>query len=99
MDEVEESVSKVTDIDLSVAVQFEDIVSQMMDQIHNKTQLMGNFFHRFIALHNDQNETIGLQRFKNRIDGMQSLLVKSFGQSTSKMGIDNRQADTSVELF
>lgn len=96
--EVTEKIHKLT-MDGVVAVQFEDIVSQMMDQIHHKTQFLGNFFQRFVALHNDHNESIGLQRFKKRIDGMQGLLNKSVAQTAPKIGSDDSGAEASVELF
>jgi len=96
--EVTEKIHQLT-MEGVVAVQFEDIVSQMMDQIHSKTQLMANFFHKFVALHNDHEETSGLQRFQKRIEGMQTLLIKSPTQSLSKMTMDDAYEETSVELF
>ncbi len=82
-----------------MAVQFEDIVGQMMDQLHVKTQSMEDFFQRFIALHNDHKEAAGLQRFKNRIDGMQKLLNTSSANSNAKAQFETTKDATSVELF
>jgi methyl-accepting chemotaxis protein len=96
--EVTEKIHKLT-MDGVVAVQFEDIVSQMMDQIHHKTQFLSNFFQLFVALHNDHKESSGLQRFKKRIDGMQRLLINSVSQSAPKTGSDDTGAEASVELF
>lgn len=96
--EVTENIHKLT-MDGVVAVQFEDIVSQMMDQIHHKTQFLGNFFQRFVALHNDHTDKIGLQRFKKRIDGMQGLLNKSVLQTAPKIGSNDSETEASVELF
>ena len=61
--EVTEEIHKLT-MEGVMAVQFEDIVTQMMDRILDKTLSLSQFFLRFMELHNDRNETSGLHRFQ-----------------------------------
>ena len=56
-----------------LAMQFEDIVTQMMNRISQKTLNVGQYLHAFIGLHQDQGETDGLQRFKLRSQRLLSL--------------------------
>lgn len=77
-----------------IAVQFEDIASQMMNSILGKTGALSDFFHRFMELHNDRDETNGMQRFKKRIDGMQVLL-----SSVASPTICKHSQEAGVELF
>ncbi len=60
-----------------LAMQFEDIVSQMMERISRKTLNAGQFLHSFVTLHQDPNETDGLQRFRTRSQRLLSLMVES----------------------
>lgn len=93
--QVTEEIHKLT-MEGVMAVQFEDIVTQMMDRILDKTLSLSQFFLRFMELHNDRNETSGLQRFNKRIEGMQSLLthkpLSSFNDVVEK-------SNQEVELF
>lgn len=93
--EVTEKIHKLT-MEGVIAVQFEDIVNQMMDRILHKTVSLGDFFNRFMELHNDSNESSGLQRFNKRIDGMQSLLTSptQFASEAAK-----GRGSVEVELF
>ncbi len=60
-----------------LAMQFEDIVSQMMNRITQKTLNVGEYLHAFLNLHQDRHETDGLQRFKHRTEKLLALLVES----------------------
>jgi methyl-accepting chemotaxis protein len=79
-----------------LAMQFEDIVSQMMERISRKTVNTGEFLHAFVTLHHDQNDSNGLHRFQHRTRKLQDLMAAERQR--------NEQASqaapaTSVELF
>lgn len=78
-----------------MAVQFEDIVVQIMDGIVAKTSTIGGFFQEFIALHNDAHEVNALTRFGHRNQRLQDMLL-----SQSATAVKHRKAnDFDVELF
>lgn len=60
-----------------LAMQFEDIVTQMIDRIGQRTTNVGEYLHAFLKLHQDQHETNGLERFRNRSRHLVDLLVNS----------------------
>lgn len=78
------------------AMQFEDIVSQMMNKITQNTQSVGEYMHRFLRLHQDQDETDGLQRFKSRIQRLKSLMAES---ELNKKSLKHSEKQLSVEIF
>ena len=49
-----------------MAMQFEDIVSQMITRISQRTKHVGSYMHAFLNLHHDQTQTDGIQRFRTR---------------------------------
>ena len=59
-----------------MAMQFEDIVTQMMTRISQRTINVGEYMHAFLALQHD-NEANGLQRFRTRSQKLVQLLVNS----------------------
>ena len=63
-----------------MAMQFEDIVTQMMDRINQRASNVGEYMHAFLALHHD-NEADGLQRFRHRSQKLVELLVNSHVKS------------------
>lgn len=63
-----------------MAMQFEDIVSQMMERVGQRTTNVGEYMHAFLALHQD-NESDGLQRFRKRSQKLVELLVNSHVKS------------------
>ena len=63
-----------------MAIQFEDIVTQMMTRISQRTHNVGDYMHAFLALQHD-NETNGLQRFRKRSQKLVELLVNSHTRS------------------
>ena len=65
-----------------MAMQFEDIVTQMMDRINQRANNVGEYMHAFLALHQD-NETDGLQRFRHRSQKLVQLLVNSHVKSVA----------------
>ncbi|PPD32639.1 MAG: hypothetical protein CTY19_10945 [Methylomonas sp.] len=93
--EVTEKIHKLT-MEGVMAVQFEDIVTQMMDRILDKTLSLSQFFLRFMELHNDRNETSGYHRFNKRIEGMQSLLTH---KPLSNLNNPAEKSNQEVELF
>ncbi len=85
-----------------LAMQFEDIVTQMMNRISQKTLNVGQYLHAFIGLHQDQGETDGLQRFKLRSQRLLSLMVDShlkLESMQSPLGASGRDETQAVELF
>lgn len=93
--QVTEKIHKLT-MEGVMAVQFEDIVTQMMDRILHKTLSLSQFFLRFMELHNDRTETNGFRRFNKRIEGMQSLLTYN---SLSNLNHATEKSSQEVELF
>jgi methyl-accepting chemotaxis protein len=60
-----------------LAMQFEDIVTQMISRISQRTTNVGEYLHAFLRLHQDQKETNGLERFRHRSQRLVELLVNS----------------------
>ena len=60
-----------------LAMQFEDIVTQMIGRISQRTAHVGQYLHAFLSLHQDKDETDGMQRFRNRTARLVTLLVES----------------------
>jgi methyl-accepting chemotaxis protein len=85
-----------------LAMQFEDIVTQMMSRINQKTLIVSNYLHAFLSLHQDQEEQDGLQRFKNRSSRLIALLVESqhnLDQIQASSNVAISKEENSVELF
>lgn len=89
-----------------MAMQFEDIVTQMMSRISQRTLNVGEYMHAFLSLHNDQGQTDGLQRFRQRSERLVQLLVsshvkadalRSHTHGTGKSARGNDDGD--IELF
>lgn len=86
-----------------LAMQFEDIVTQMMSRISQKTLIVSNYLHAFLSLHQDQGEEDGLKRFKKRSERLISLLVESqqnldaFKNDHAAMKVNASSDD--IELF
>ncbi|AXS79333.1 methyl-accepting chemotaxis protein [Dechloromonas sp. HYN0024] len=59
-----------------MAMQFEDIVTEMMSRISQRTTNVGEYMHAFLALQHD-NESDGVQRFRSRSQKLVALLVNS----------------------
>lgn len=86
-----------------MAMQFEDIVSQMMERVGQRTTNVGEYMHAFLALHQD-NESDGLQRFRKRSQKLVELLVNSHVKSDalrSSSSASNAKSnnDGEIELF
>ena len=86
-----------------MAMQFEDIVTQMMDRITQRANNVGEYMNAFLALHHDD-EADGLQRFKKRSQKLVDLLVSSHVKSDaiqSSNAASNAKAasDGEIELF
>lgn len=84
-----------------LAMQFEDVVTQMMNRISRKALSVGGFLHSFLALHQDQEEKNGLQRFRNRCERLENLMADS-QQDLQSMASAAHEAEASagnVELF
>ena len=87
-----------------LAMQFEDIVTQMISRISQRTTNVGEYLHAFLSLHQDQQETNGLERFRRRSQLLVELLVnsqvkadafRSSGPAQHTQGSDNGD----IELF
>ncbi|MFN4340560.1 MAG: methyl-accepting chemotaxis protein [Azonexus sp.] len=86
-----------------MAIQFEDIVTQMMDRISRRANNVGEYLNAFLALHHDD-EADGLQRFKKRSRKLVELLVNSHVKSDAiqaSNAASNAKAasDGEIELF
>ncbi|MBU1365626.1 MAG: hypothetical protein KKE51_17560 [Gammaproteobacteria bacterium] len=86
-----------------MAMQFEDIVTQMMTRISQRTINVGEYMHAFLALQHD-NEVNGLQRFRSRSQKLVQLLVNSHVKSDamkSNSASENAKnsSDGDIELF
>ena len=83
-----------------MAMQFEDIVTQMMDRIAHNTLAVGDYMRTFLQLHQDRAQADGLQRFRSRIQRLESLLadVQLKTVATAGPGAQSPQG-TSIELF
>ena len=84
-----------------MAMQFEDIVTQMIGRISQRTTNVGEYLHAFLNLHHDDGEKDGLQRFRSRSQRLVELLVNSHVKAdavnSSKHGKKN--GDDDIELF
>jgi methyl-accepting chemotaxis protein len=86
-----------------MAMQFEDIVTQMMSRISQRTTNVGDYMHAFLALQHD-NETDGLQRFRSRSQKLVELLVNSHvkgdAMKANSAGMRARNSSNGdIELF
>lgn len=81
-----------------VAIQFEDIVGQIMNELTRKTGHIGDYLNEFQILQMDQAQKDGLQRFQLRIERLRSLLASiQPGRSGNRQRPAN-DADN-IELF
>ncbi|MFZ2972757.1 MAG: methyl-accepting chemotaxis protein [Ferribacterium limneticum] len=86
-----------------MAIQFEDIVTQMMSRISQRTTNVGDYMHAFLALQHD-NEADGLQRFRSRSQKLVELLVNSHvkgdAMKANSAGLHAKNSsDGDIELF
>jgi methyl-accepting chemotaxis protein len=86
-----------------MAMQFEDIVTQMMTRISQRTVNVGEYLHAFLSLQHD-NEAEGPERFRSRSQKLVELLVNSHVKSDAikspKAGSHSRDNnDGDIELF
>ena len=86
-----------------MAMQFEDIVTQMMSRISQRTIHVGEYMHAFLALQHD-NQSDGLQRFRSRSQKLVQLLVDSHVKSdalkvSNASSQPNSGSDGDIELF
>ena len=87
-----------------MAMQFEDIVTQMMSRISQRTNNVGQYLHAFLSLQHDQGEKDGLKRFRSRCDRLVALLVDSQVKADSIKASNAAQHamskdDGDIELF
>lgn len=87
-----------------IAIQFEDIVTQMMSRISQRTLNVGEYMHAFLNLHHDQGQTDGLQRFRQRSERLVQLLVNSHVKADALRSSNASNAppssnDGDIELF
>lgn len=85
-----------------LAMQFEDIVSQMMERINRKTLNVSEYLHAFLSLHQDRDEADGLQRFRKRSQRLVTLMAESQIKldSIQSPRSSGRMADQdAIELF
>lgn len=101
--EATDSMQRLTQ-DGVLAMQFEDIVTQAMQRINRKTASVGGYLQAFLALHHDDQEKDGLQRFRRRSERLVALMVESHLQldKFQKSGAarsSNEDAGGGIELF
>lgn len=92
--EVSEQIQQLTQEGV-MAMQFEDIVSQMMHRIAQSTIDVGKHLHAFLQLHDDQEQSDGLQRYKMRIQGLEGLL----DSMQSNLTLVGRSNTPQIDLF
>lgn len=95
--EVTEHIQKLAH-DGVMAMQFEDIVSQMMNRITQNTSAVGNYLHKFLSLHHDKDETDGLLRFQTRTQRLSNLLTQTQSSILNSASKDIRPSDN-IDLF
>ncbi|WAR43214.1 methyl-accepting chemotaxis protein [Methylomonas rapida] len=71
--EITERIRQLTEEGV-MAIQFEDIVSQIMSGLAQKTSLIGDYLDDFQKLHQDHEQHDGVQRFHVRIERLRSLI-------------------------
>jgi methyl-accepting chemotaxis protein len=86
-----------------MAMQFEDIVTQMMERISQRSNNVGEYMHAFLALQHDE-ESDGLERFRNRSRKLVQLLVNSHVksdaiQASTAASNAKSHSDGEIELF
>ncbi|WP_445369359.1 methyl-accepting chemotaxis protein [Methylomonas sp. BW4-1] len=81
-----------------MAMQFEDIVTQMMAKIAVDTKNVGHYLHALLRLHHDREERDGLARFKQRIAALKLLLSETEKQPQGENPKSTQHA-TEIELF
>jgi methyl-accepting chemotaxis protein len=86
-----------------MAMQFEDIVTQMMTRISQRTINVGEYMHAFLDLQHD-NESDGLQRFRSRSQKLVDLLVNAHVKDDAMKSNNAGQhakdsSDGDIELF
>ena len=96
--EVTEQIQNLTQ-DSVMAMQFEDIVTQMMGRISQKMLDVGKYLHNFLQLHHDRDQHDGLQRFKIRIERLTLLLSERQANIHSQSAIKNEVETSVVDLF
>ena len=98
--EITEQIEKLTHEGV-LSMQFEDIVSQMMERITQKTMGVGEYLHAFLKLHHDRDEGNGVQRFRKRTERLQQLLQTSRAASREVNSSAHTSAakDDAIELF
>ena len=87
-----------------MAMQFEDIVNQMMTRISQRSAHVGEYMHAFLSLHQDNNEKDGLQRFRARSQKLVELLVNSHVRTDAIRApitapAQGSSSDGDIELF
>lgn len=86
-----------------MAMQFEDIVTQLINRIAQRTDNVGEYLHAFLSLHHDQGESDGIQRFRKRSQRLVELLVDSHVKTDAlrnrPIANGNAQSDGDIELF
>lgn len=83
-----------------IAMQFEDIVTQNLNRITKNTLDIGAYLHNFLQLHQDRDQNDGVQRFRLRIQRLQSLLAETQANMNFDLNTMNpTQEPSSVDLF
>ncbi|MGE5467145.1 MAG: methyl-accepting chemotaxis protein [Ignavibacteria bacterium] len=95
--EVSEKIQSLTQEGV-LAMQFEDIVTQMMERISRSTQEVGAYLHELLTLHQDRDQSDGLRRFGTRIERLKELTDRCCGHA-QQGGMPAMAQAQSVELF
>lgn len=82
-----------------IAMQFEDIVTQMMNQIAQDTLSVGEYLHSFLQLHQDRDQDDGLLRFKLRIERLKSMLAETQSNMKNSEPIKVALQASNIDLF
>lgn len=84
------------------AMQFEDVVTQIMSQVTADTLAIGGYLQKFQAIHQDQQQTDGLTRFQTRIERLNQLLATTQSierRQNASTSTNSSTTNDDIELF
>jgi methyl-accepting chemotaxis protein len=98
MTDVTEKMQRLTQEGV-VAMQFEDAVTQLMNQVANDTRTVGQYLQSFQKIHHDNQQNDGIIRFETRIELLNQLLTQSKLGANRQSIASSEHKDGNIELF
>ncbi len=99
--EVSEQMQRMTQEGV-MAMQFEDIVAQMIERISQRTNNVGGYMHAFLSLHREPNSDDPVSRYRARSKQLVELLVESHIKTDAlraHAGTPAKGGKDDIELF